>query len=141
MDGSILRGDNKPSSEIIMHLSIYKKRKDVNGIIHTHSPVATGFSFARKKLKRLEGFGNVEKTHFPLVGYEKPGSRELAKNTLDKMKTEDAVLLEKHGVVAVSAFLDEAALLAEFIENTAKTQFVAHLLSLESTPIRLKHSK
>lgn len=131
MEGNTLKGDNKPSSEIFMHLSIYKKRNDINGIVHTHSPVATGFSFAQKKLKRLEGFGSVEKTFFPIVKYKKPGSWELAINTAEKMKNDDAVLLEKHGVVATGANLNDAALLAEFIENIAKTQFVACLISPE----------
>ena len=46
-DGEKLRNNNeKPSSEVFMHLRIYEKREDVNGIVHTHSAVATGFAFA-----------------------------------------------------------------------------------------------
>ena len=52
LDGNVLT-NGKPSSELFMHLEIYKKRDDVNGIVHTHSPYATGFSFSNKRIKRL----------------------------------------------------------------------------------------
>jgi len=50
MDGSRLIGGN-PSSEVYLHLGIYKIRKDIKGIVHTHSPYATAFAFSDKKLK------------------------------------------------------------------------------------------
>ena len=53
--------NGKPSSEVGMHLEIYKKRPDVNAIIHTHATYATGFAFSDKKIKRLEGFGQIKK--------------------------------------------------------------------------------
>lgn len=59
MEGNVLT-KGKPSSEVNMHLEIYKKRPDVNAIVHTHSPYATGFAFSDKKLKRLEGFGEIK---------------------------------------------------------------------------------
>ena len=59
MDGNLLT-KGKPSSEVGMHLEIYKKRDDVNAIVHTHSTYATGFAFSNKNLKRLEGFGEIK---------------------------------------------------------------------------------
>lgn len=59
MDGNLLT-KGKPSSEVGMHLEIYKKRDDVNAIVHTHSTYATGFAFSNKDLKRLEGFGEIK---------------------------------------------------------------------------------
>ena len=56
IDGNILT-KGKPSSEVNMHLEIYKRRPDVNAIVHTHSPYATGFAHSSKKIKRYEGFG------------------------------------------------------------------------------------
>ena len=49
-----------PSSEVNMHIEIYKKRPDVNGIVHTHSPYATGFAHSTKRIRRLEGFGAIK---------------------------------------------------------------------------------
>ena len=50
----------KPSSELQLHLDVYRKRDDVKGIVHTHSPYVTGFAMANERIERLEGFG---KTH------------------------------------------------------------------------------
>lgn len=130
MAGKILEGEGKPSSETFLHLGIYKQRKDINAVVHTHSPYAAGFSMSSKKLKRLEGFGRIENPYIPSVKYSKPGSRELAADTAEAMKNEDAVILQNHGVVAAGPSLDEAVLLAKFIEDISKTQFIAHVLSL-----------
>jgi L-fuculose-phosphate aldolase len=128
MDGNVLKGDKKPSSETFLHLNVYKERNNINGIVHAHSPYAAGFSFSDKPLKRLEGFGEIKNPNIPSVKYSKPGSDNLANDTAKMMKNEDVVLLKNHGVVAAGVNLDEAALLAEFIEDIAKTQFVAHIL-------------
>ncbi len=128
MDGNILEGDKKPSSETFLHLNIYNERKDINGVVHTHSPFAAGFSMSDKKLKRLEGFGKIKNPHIPSVKYSPPGSKDLAMDTAAMMKKEDVVILKNHGVVASGINLNEAVLLAEFVEDIAKTQFVANLL-------------
>ena len=61
-EGNKLEGNGKPSSEMNMHLEIYKKRKEVSGIVHTHSPYATGFSFSGGKNPSLRGFWKNYKT-------------------------------------------------------------------------------
>lgn len=118
-----------PSSEVDMHLKIYKKRPDVNAIVHTHSPYATGFAFSDKKLKRLEGFGEIKKPYLPSIEYEKPGSKELAINACEGLGNGDVLLLKNHGVICVSDQLKEAMLLAVFVEETAKTQFITLMLN------------
>ena len=119
----------KPSSEVNMHLEIYKKRSDVKAIVHTHSPYATGFAFSDKKLKRLEGFGEIKNPYLPFIEYEKPGSNELAKSAVEGLGDEDVLILKNHGVVCVSDELKEAMLLAVFVEETAKTQFISLMLN------------
>jgi L-fuculose-phosphate aldolase len=131
MDGNVLEGEKHPSSETFLHLGIYNERKDINAVVHTHSPHAAGFSMSGKKIKRLEGFGKIENHYISSVKYSRPGSSELAKDTAQMMKDEDAVVLKNHGVVTAGVNLSEATLLAEFIEDIAKTQFIAHLLSLK----------
>ena len=132
MKGKILEGKGTPSSETFLHLGIYNKRKEINAVVHTHSPYATGFSMSGKDLKRLEGFGSIDNPYIPRVRYSKPGSSELAKETAKRMAGADAVILENHGVVTTGVNLSEAVLLAEFIEDIAKTQFVAHALNLKT---------
>ena len=128
MEGNVLT-KGKPSSEVFMHLEIYKKRPDVQAIVHTHSPYATGFAFSNKRLKRLEGFGAIKQEYLSYIEYEKPGSDELAKSAGEGIGDEDVLILKNHGVICVSDSLKEAMLLAVFVEETAKTQFVTYMLN------------
>ena len=128
MDGNVLT-KGKPSSEVNMHLEIYKKRDDVNAIVHTHSPYVTGFAFSSKRLKRLEGFGAIKTPYLSYIDYEKPGSDELAFSASEGIKDEDVLILKNHGVICVSDSLKEAKLLAVFVEETAKIQFITYMLN------------
>ncbi|WP_407410617.1 class II aldolase/adducin family protein [Methanobrevibacter sp.] len=127
-DGNTLTS-GKPSSEVNMHLEIYKKRDDVNGIVHTHSPYATGFAFSNKKIKRLEGFGEIKNPYLPDIEYEKPGTAELAKSASEGIGDSDVLVLKNHGVICVSENLKEAESLAVFVEESAKTQFITYMLN------------
>ncbi len=120
---------NIPSSELPLHLEIYKKRPDVNGIVHTHSPYATGFSFSTQKIKRMEGLGDTDKLYLAEVPYEPPGSKKLAFNVSKMIKNEDVILLKNHGLVVAGKNTEQAALMAEFVEEMAKTQFIAQFLN------------
>ncbi len=128
LDGNILAGGETPSSELQLHLEIYKNRKDVKGIVHTHSSYATGYAISGKMIERLEGFGEINNPFLKMVEYAQPGSLKLANLAAEGLKNEEVVILNKHGVVATGKSLFEAALLAEFVEETAKTQFVARVL-------------
>lgn len=132
IDGNNLT-KGKPSSELSMHLAIYRKRKDVNSIIHTHSPFATGFAFSDKRIKRLEGFGKIKTPYLHDLDYLPPGSEELAINAVESLENEDVLILKKHGVLATGPNIKEACLLAEFIEDIAKTQYVSHTLELSES--------
>lgn len=118
-----------PSSEVGMHLEIYKKRPDVNAIIHTHAPYATGFAFSDKKIKRLEGFGKINQKHLSSIEYEKPGSKKLAIKASEGIGHEDVLILKNHGVICVGENLKETESLSIFIEESAKTQFVSLILN------------
>lgn len=128
LDGNLLT-KGKPSSEVFMHLEIYKKRNDVNGIVHTHSPYATGFSSSNKRMKRLEGFGEIKNPYLPHIEYEKPGSAELALKASEGIGDSDVLILKSHGVICVSENLKEAESLAIFIEESAKTQYITYMLN------------
>lgn len=119
----------KASSEAGMHLSIYNKREDVNAIIHTHSPYATGFAFSDKKIKRLEGFGEIKNPYIKSIEYEKPGSKELALSASENIEKEDVLILKNHGMICVGENLKETESLAIFVEESAKTQFISLMLN------------
>ncbi len=129
LEGNLIYGDNKrPTSELSMHLKIYELREDISAIVHTHSPIATGFAFADEKIERLEGFGEINDKFIPVVDYYSPGSIELAEAVSTGLKNSDIIILNGHGVVSLGKNLDEASLLAEFIEESAKTQFIKKVL-------------
>ncbi len=128
LDGKIIGEEVIPSSELELHLTIYRERNDVEGIVHTHSPYATGFALAGKKIHYLEGFGKVNKPYLEMVDYAAPGSSKLAQIIVKKIKNDDVLILEGHGVVCVGPSLDEAVLLAEWVEKSAESLFVAHVL-------------
>jgi L-fuculose-phosphate aldolase len=140
-NGKQLEGRGKPSSETPMHLSIYQKREDINSVVHTHSPYATGFSFSDEKIRRMEGFGAIKSPYIPVVEYVPPGTVNLANLASEALKNEDALILKNHGLVAIGTDLNEAILLAEFVEYTAKTEFLARVISHEPIPTHLKRSK
>jgi L-fuculose-phosphate aldolase len=132
MNGNLIyNSEMKPTSELIMHLKIYEQRNDINAIVHTHSPIATGFAFAGEKIDRIEGFGPIKDKYISFINDYPPGSVDLAEAVSKGLKNQDIVLLKEHGLVALGENLDEATLLAEFIEESAKIQFVKRVLNGE----------
>ena len=122
-----------PSSEIYLHLALYKEKDDIGAIVHTHSPFATGFAFSNKRIKRLEGFGEIISPYLAEIDYEKPGSNELAVKSAEALKNEDVLILKNHGVISTGKNIEEACSLAEFVEDIAKTQFISHTLNLSDS--------
>jgi L-fuculose-phosphate aldolase len=121
LDGKIVDGIRKPSSETPMHLAIYRKRPDVNAIIHTHSPFATSFAVARVEIPVVEEElaavvgGSVRVARYAVFGTEK-----LGRNVCEALGDKNAVLLQNHGVVTVGHTLKEAYRVAVVVENAAK---------------------
>ena len=130
LEGNVLT-KGKPSSEFNLHLSIYKKREDINGIVHSHSPYATGFAFSDIKIESRERLETNSMGYVPEVQYDKPGSEKLAINVSEAVVNEDVILLKDHGVVCLGNSLEEASELAEFLEDTAKTQFISYILNIK----------
>ena len=128
-EGNVLMGNEKPSSEIFLHINVYKCRDDINGIVHSHSPYATSFALSGEVIKRLDEFGKRGRPHFKMIKYAPPGSQNLAELAAESLKKEDVVILKGHGVVTTSASIDDAVVLAEIVEETAKVQFLARLLN------------
>ena len=123
-------GNKIPSMETNLHVGVYKKRSDVKSVVHVHSPYATAFAFSNKKLRQLEGFGEITGEYIVEVDYFPPGSKKLARHASDALKNEDKILLKDHGVITVGKDIDEATLLCEYVEGIAKTQYITHILNL-----------
>lgn len=121
LSGERVAGDVAPSSETPMHRVVYRRRDDVGGIVHTHSPYATTFATLGREITAshyLIGFAGHE---VPVTEYETPGSEALGELAADALGDDhDAVLLGNHGVLTVGATLDAAFETAEMVEYVAR---------------------
>ena len=87
-----------PSSEYKMHLEVYRQRKDVNAVVHTHSPYATAYSTTRKPLKPLLAESVLLGGEIPCAEYATPSTEEVPKSISKWIKDHDCLLLANHGV-------------------------------------------
>jgi L-fuculose-phosphate aldolase len=120
LDGTVLSGSRKPSSEWPFHTEIYKARPDAQAIVHTHSPRATALSCARRGIPAFHymialcGGADVR-----CADYATFGSSELAANAVRALEGRKAVLLANHGVIALGASLAGAHTIVAEVENLA----------------------
>jgi L-fuculose-phosphate aldolase len=127
--GQRVDGYRNVSSEIAMHLFIYRNRPDVNAVVHAHPPTATGFAAAGMPLDTplcseiVIALGTV-----PLANYETPGTPELAEALAPLVNDHDAILMANHGVVTYGEDLMTAYMNMETVEHYAKIALVTHML-------------
>ncbi len=129
MDGSVLEGIGRPSTEFAMHSFIYGVRPDVRAVVHAHPPFATSFAAARIPLANLV-FPEVIVTlgKIPLAEYATPSTPEVVASIEPLVKEYDAIMLANHGVVTCGSSLDDAYNKMEKVEHTAKIAFLVNQL-------------
>ena len=129
MEGKILSGKGKASSEIKMHLFAYRMRPDIKAVVHAHPPAATAFSTAGKALTEpvlpevILSVGPV-----PLARYATPSTDEVPRSISPYIKKHNAILLSNHGVLAMGKDITEALHRMERVEHLAKIILTAGLL-------------
>jgi L-fuculose-phosphate aldolase len=129
MAGRRMSGRRNVSSEIAMHLLIYKLRPDVHGIVHAHPPTATGYAAAGLPLNQaLVSEIVISLGCIPLARYATPGTTELTQALEPLVPNYDAVLMANHGVVTYGADLLQAYMKMETVEHFACISMVTHLL-------------
>lgn len=134
MDGTQVAGSMKISSEVKMHLEIYRVRADINSVVHAHPPTATGFAVAGIELTQcvlpevILGLGGI-----PLAQYGTPGGAEIVEPMLPLVKDYDAILMANHGVVTLGKNAMDAHFKMETVEHFAKIALVAHQLGSVKT--------
>lgn len=127
--GNSLEKNKKPSSEKFLHIAIYKRRPEINFIIHVHSPYLSSFASAGKDLlepimaENVFYFGGI-----PLAKYALPSSKELVENTIKYFDKYDAVLMENHGFIIASKTMEDAYLKLELAETYAQTVLNTYVL-------------
>jgi len=132
LDGKKIAGDRDPSSEMMMHLEVYRQRSDAQAVVHAHPPIATGFAVAGIPLDRavlaevVTTLGSV-----PIAEYATPSTKELPEAVRKYVKAHDGMLLANHGALTLGADLFGAYYKMETIEHFAKISLVARLLGGE----------
>jgi Ribulose-5-phosphate 4-epimerase and related epimerases and aldolases len=124
--GNVLAGSLKPSSEWHMHRAIYRKRNDVNAIVHVHSPYATGIACTRKAVPAFHYMVTVlGGDSIPCARYATFGTEKLARNAVTALSHLKACLLANHGQIAVGEDLAAAFRYAGEVENLAKQYYIS----------------
>lgn len=132
LDGVPVGAGWGPSTELGMHLFVYRERPDVRAVVHAHPTYATGFATARIPLDQplfpevIFGLGAI-----PLAEFATPSTPEVAASIAPFVKTSNAILLMNHGVVTYGKDLDDAYFKMEKVEHAAHIVFVARTLGGE----------
>lgn len=129
LEGNLLEGNRKPSSETKLHLRIYQENPDVRAVIHAHPPAATAFACAGIPLDRpilqeaVVFLGKV-----PVAPFALPGSQAVANSVAPYCREYRALLLEYHGAVSWGDTMEQAHHRMECLEQLA--QVTLHLKTL-----------
>lgn len=133
MAGVKVSGLRDASSELKMHLEVYRQRPDVGAVVHAHPATATGFAVAGVPLNRavlaevITTLGGI-----PIAAYATPSTAELPAAIRDYIRAHDGLLLANHGALAVAGDLFTAYYRMETIEHFAKISLVARQLGREN---------
>ncbi len=120
-NGNKLEGKLNPSSEIKMHMRVYRDRPDVMAVVHAHPPIATAFTVAGIELDQyilpeaVLTIGSV-----PTCDYGTPSTMEIPDSLAPYIQNHDAFLLENHGALTVGCNLTKAFFIMEEVEFNAK---------------------
>ncbi len=130
--GKRIDGTLRVSTEIEMHLTVYRARPDVRAVVHAHPPKATAFAVAGVPLNRAV-LAEVVVTLgcIPLAEYGTPSTKELADSVERLIRTSDGLLLSNHGVLTVGKEVLEAYYKLEVVEHFAEISFMSRLLGGE----------
>src|SRR5262249_44390190 len=128
-EGKQLRGTRRRSSEILLHLAVYKHRPDVQAVVHCHPPHATPFAVAgllipKCILPQVEGFfcGG------PTPAYQTPGAQKFADTIVPHLKSSNTIILANHGTVTFGPDLEKAYWNSEIIDAYCKILILAQQL-------------
>lgn len=123
LDGNVVDGSSKPSSEFEMHLVFYRKRTDIDAVIHTHTVFATTLSCLNIPLPAVHYLVALAGLDVRCAEYASFGTKELAENAFEAMVDRKAVLLANHGLLAGAKDLANAFNITEEIEYCSELYY------------------
>ncbi|MGN0906441.1 MAG: class II aldolase/adducin family protein [Bullifex sp.] len=129
MNGNIIEGDRKYSSEFKMHLCCYRERSDAGAVLHAHPATATGFAVAHKA---LDDYSMIETViaigSVPVTPFGTPSTEEVPDAIRPYLQDHDVLLLANHGALTLGCDLMTAYYRMETLELFAKISLTAHML-------------
>jgi L-ribulose-5-phosphate 4-epimerase len=126
LEGKVIEGKLKPSSDTFAHVYVYRHRPEVNGVVHTHSTFATAWAAAGKPIPAVltaicDEFGGP----IPIGVYARVGGDEIGQEIIRSIGTSPAILMKNHGVFTIGKTPQEAVKAAVMVEDVARTVFYA----------------
>jgi L-ribulose-5-phosphate 4-epimerase len=126
LEGKVVEGKYKPSSDVFSHLFIYKHRPDVFGVVHTHSRYATAFAAVGRPIPCvLTAMGDEFGGPIPCGGFALVGDEAIGKQVIENIGSSPAVLLKNHGVFTIGKDARAAVKTAVMTEDVAATVWMA----------------
>jgi L-ribulose-5-phosphate 4-epimerase len=126
LDGKVVEGKHKPSSDTFAHVYVYRHRPDVNGVVHTHSTFASAWAAVGKPIPPVltaicDEFGGP----IPVGAYVKIGGDEIGQEIVRSIGSSPAILMKNHGVFTIGQTPEAAVKAAVMVEDVARTVFYA----------------
>lgn len=122
-------GSVKPSSEKELHCEIYRTRKEVHAVIHTHQMNASTVAAARREVPPiLDDMAQIIGPSVRVADYALPSTKKIAKKTVKALKGRNAALMANHGAVCIGRDLEEAFVVCQVLEKACKAFIEAEFL-------------
>ncbi len=122
-------GSIKPSSEFVLHAEVYKKRKNVNAVIHTHQMNASTLAAAHREVPPiLDDMAQIIGPSVRVADYALPGTKKIVRKTVKALQGRNAALMANHGAVCVGKDMEEAFVVCEVLEKACKAYIEAEFL-------------
>lgn len=128
LEGKVIGGFKKPSIETPFHTIIYRRRADVNAVVHSHNPITTGLALAGIEIKPVTVEAAIILGRVRVVPWAFPGTDMLARLVGEHIEGTKALILMNHGVIGVGRNLLEAETIVEALEEVARVQFISYML-------------
>lgn len=126
LEGKVVEGKHRPSSDTFAHIYVYRHRSDVNGVVHTHSTFATAWAAVGKPIPPVltaicDEFGGP----IPVGAYAKIGGDDIGQEIIRSIGSSPAILMKNHGVFTIGKTPEAAVKAAIMVEDVARTVFYA----------------
>ena len=126
LDGNQVAGEKKRTSEVFLHLEIYRRRADVKSVVHCHPPHATAFGVAREPIPNcVLPEPDIFLGEVPIAPYETPGSAKFAETILPFVEKTNTIILANHGTVSYESTVERAFWLTEILDAYCRVLILA----------------